>query len=208
MYPGGDVEISGSVKAYFALKLTGHDPSAEYMLRARSAILMHGGADAVNSFTRFYLALLGQMHGRSIRTVEGLRGPDGGAHPVQRALAEADATQCGFCTPGIVMTAWAHAREGGDVHDALAGNLCRCTGYRPIVEALGALQDDGAAPPAPPTTPATRLEAPGQVFHRPASLDDLLTLRAAGGAAAAAWIAADPGDGDRGGKPWHGIAHR
>jgi squalene-hopene/tetraprenyl-beta-curcumene cyclase len=61
MYPGGGVEISGSVKAYFALKLTGHDPSAEYMQRARGAILAHGGADAVNSFTRYYLALLGQI---------------------------------------------------------------------------------------------------------------------------------------------------
>ncbi len=61
MYPGGAAEISGSVKAYFALKLTGHDPSTEYMQRARAAILAHGGADAVNSFTRFYLALLGQI---------------------------------------------------------------------------------------------------------------------------------------------------
>ena len=61
MYPGGPVEISGSVKAYFALKLTGHDPSVEYMQRARRAILARGGADAVNSFTRFYLALLGQI---------------------------------------------------------------------------------------------------------------------------------------------------
>jgi squalene-hopene/tetraprenyl-beta-curcumene cyclase len=61
MYPGGELEISGSVKAYFALKLTGHDPSAEYMQRARQAILAHGGADAVNSYTRFYLAMLGQI---------------------------------------------------------------------------------------------------------------------------------------------------
>jgi len=61
MYPGGRVEISASVKAYFALKLTGHDPAADYMQRARAAILAHGGADAVNSFTRFYLALLGQI---------------------------------------------------------------------------------------------------------------------------------------------------
>jgi squalene-hopene/tetraprenyl-beta-curcumene cyclase len=60
-YPGGSIEISGSVKAYFALKLTGHDPSAEYMQRARCAILEAGGADAVNSFTRFYLAILGQI---------------------------------------------------------------------------------------------------------------------------------------------------
>ncbi len=61
MYPGGDVEISASVKAYFALKLTGHDPATEPMQRARAAILAHGGADSVNSFTRFYLALLGQI---------------------------------------------------------------------------------------------------------------------------------------------------
>ena len=61
MYPGGELEISGSVKAYFALKLTGHDRNEEYMLKARAAIRAAGGADAVNSFTRFYLALLGQI---------------------------------------------------------------------------------------------------------------------------------------------------
>jgi len=61
MYPGGRIEPSGSVKAYFALKLTGHDPSAEYMQQARQAILAHGGADVVNSYTRFFLALLGQI---------------------------------------------------------------------------------------------------------------------------------------------------
>jgi squalene-hopene/tetraprenyl-beta-curcumene cyclase len=61
MYPGGQMEISGSVKAYFALKLTGHDPQADYMRLARQAIRTVGGADAVNSFTRFYLALLGQI---------------------------------------------------------------------------------------------------------------------------------------------------
>jgi squalene-hopene/tetraprenyl-beta-curcumene cyclase len=61
LYPGGGVEISGSVKAYFALKLTGHDPGEEPMQRARRAILAHGGADAVNSYTRFYLAMLGQI---------------------------------------------------------------------------------------------------------------------------------------------------
>jgi len=61
MYPGGGVEISGSVKAYFALKLTGHEVGAEFMVRARRAILAHGGADAVNSYTRFFLAMLGQI---------------------------------------------------------------------------------------------------------------------------------------------------
>jgi squalene-hopene/tetraprenyl-beta-curcumene cyclase len=61
MYQGGKLAISSSVESYFALKLTGHDPSAEYMQRAREAILAHGGADAVNSYTRFFLALLGQI---------------------------------------------------------------------------------------------------------------------------------------------------
>ncbi len=60
-HPGGPVDISGSVKAYFALKLSGHDPDSEPLQRARRAILAHGGADCVNSFTRFYLALLGQI---------------------------------------------------------------------------------------------------------------------------------------------------
>ena len=69
MYPGGAPEISGSVKAYFALKLTGHDPSAEYMQRARQAILALGGADAVNSYTRFALALLGQISYRQCPAV-------------------------------------------------------------------------------------------------------------------------------------------
>ena len=60
-FPGGELDISGSVKAYFALKLTAHDPNADFMVRARAAIRANGGADAVNSFTRFYLALLGQI---------------------------------------------------------------------------------------------------------------------------------------------------
>jgi xanthine dehydrogenase small subunit len=124
------------------------------------------------------LAVLGQMHGRSIRTVEGLRGPDGAPHPVQRAMAEADATQCGFCTPGIVMSAWAHAREGGSAHEALAGNLCRCTGYRPILDAFSHLTDDAA--PAPPAMVAGgHFAAAGQDFHLPADLPALLALRAA-----------------------------
>lgn len=59
IYPGGDLEISASVKSYWALKLTGHDPEAPYMVRAKEAIRAAGGAEAVNSFTRYYFALLG-----------------------------------------------------------------------------------------------------------------------------------------------------
>ena len=86
------------------------------------------------------LAMVGQLAGLGVRTVEGLRAPDGTPHPVQRAMAESDGTQCGFCTPGFVMSLAAfvsggEAAESARLHDALAGNLCRCTGYRPIVEA-------------------------------------------------------------------------
>jgi xanthine dehydrogenase small subunit len=134
-----------------------------------------GGRVPVNAC----LTVLGQVHGRAVRTVEGLRGPDGAAHPIQRAMAESDGTQCGFCTPGIVMTAWAHAREGGEVHEALAGNLCRCTGYRPILDVFAGLSDDGAEPPAARPVAGTRFEAAGQVLFLPASLAELLALRAA-----------------------------
>lgn len=125
------------------------------------------------------LTLLGQVHGRAVRTVEGLRGADGTPHPIQVAMAESDGTQCGFCTPGIVMSAWAHAAQGGAAHEALAGNLCRCTGYRPIVEVFARIAADGMAPPVLPPPASARFEAPGQVFLLPGSLDEVLALRAA-----------------------------
>nr|MCU0946126.1 2Fe-2S iron-sulfur cluster-binding protein [Rubritepida sp.] len=79
------------------------------------------GADGTRTPVNACLCVMGQLHGRAVRTVEGL----GADHAVPRAMAEGDATQCGFCTPGIVMSAWAHTRAGGDPHEALAGNLCR-----------------------------------------------------------------------------------
>ncbi|MBW3541105.1 MAG: terpene cyclase/mutase family protein [Planctomycetes bacterium] len=69
LYPDGPLEISSSVKAYFALKLTGHSPDADYMVRAREAILAAGGAERVNSFTRYYLALLGVISYRKCPAV-------------------------------------------------------------------------------------------------------------------------------------------
>ena len=91
---------------------------------------------AVNSC----LMMLPQIDNCAVLTVEGLAGPEGALHPVQQALVDADATQCGFCTPGFVMAMFAfhHGGEPADtaiVHEALAGNLCRCTGYRPIAAA-------------------------------------------------------------------------
>jgi len=140
-----------------------------------------GRRDAVNSC----IVLLGQLDGQSVRTVEGLRGADGGAHPVQMAMAEADATQCGFCTPGFVMSALAHASSGGTadpdgIHESLAGNLCRCTGYRPIVEAMTRIAGLAVEPPpVSPMVPRTTSTVFEGAFFGPRSLDELLDLRAA-----------------------------
>ncbi|WP_075181733.1 xanthine dehydrogenase small subunit [Pantoea sp. 1.19] len=85
------------------------------------------------------LMLVSQLHGKQLISVDNLR--HGGAlHPVQQALADAHGSQCGFCTPGFVMSLFTLAKSGGvsdrhAIEQALGGNLCRCTGYRPIVDA-------------------------------------------------------------------------
>ena len=86
------------------------------------------------------ILFLPMVDGSAIRTVEGLAATDGNLHPVQKAMINADAAQCGFCTPGFVMTlytAWQNSQglQQDDINDTLAGNLCRCTGYKSIVNA-------------------------------------------------------------------------
>jgi aerobic-type carbon monoxide dehydrogenase small subunit (CoxS/CutS family) len=86
-----------------------------------------------------------QADGHAVRTVEGLADPDGALHPLQQAFHERHALQCGFCTAGILMALEAFVRERPDaseaeVREALAGNLCRCTGYEAIVEAVRDVQ--------------------------------------------------------------------
>jgi xanthine dehydrogenase small subunit len=81
-----------------------------------------------------------QLDGKQLITVEHLRRPDGSLHPVQQAMVECHGSQCGFCTPGFVMSLFAlyHEDPAPDrqrILDVLAGNLCRCTGYRPIIDA-------------------------------------------------------------------------
>ena len=90
---------------------------------------------------RSCLMLAVQADGRSLRTVEGLAPASGGLHPLQAAFQEAHALQCGFCTPGFLMSIEAFLREHPDpseeeIRAALAGNLCRCTGYGAIIEAV------------------------------------------------------------------------
>ena len=101
------------------------------------------------------LALAAEMAGREIETVEGLQ--DGNRlHPLQAAFADLGAAQCGYCTPGILMTAKALLAEKNpltddDIRAALAGNLCRCTGYQKIIEAVqwAAATERGESQPPP-----------------------------------------------------------
>lgn len=98
--------------------------------------------EAVNSCIRF----LPTLDGKQLITVDGLKGESGELHPVQRALVDAHGSQCGFCTPGFVMSLFAlwHANKAPSretVVEALAGNLCRCTGYRPILDAAQRMYD-------------------------------------------------------------------
>ncbi|WP_333693834.1 xanthine dehydrogenase small subunit [Phaeobacter italicus] len=93
------------------------------------------GAKPLNACILF----LPQLHGKSIRTVEGAAGPDGQLHPVQEAMITHHGSQCGFCTPGFIMSmVTAHKNGASDHDDQLAGNLCRCTGYAPIIRAAEA----------------------------------------------------------------------
>jgi xanthine dehydrogenase small subunit len=137
------------------------------------------------------LVSLPEVHGRSLLSVEGVRGEGGALHPVQQALVESGGSQCGYCTPGFVMSLFCeYYRPGRMGYDpeAISGNLCRCTGYRPIIEAAR-----GLGPPMPqdpwllrlaervPELPAfdtAALEnaALGRRFLRPSSLGELLQV--------------------------------
>ena len=87
------------------------------------------------------LMLAVQLEGRDIVTIEGLSKPGGPLHPVQAAFVEAGAVQCGFCTPGMVLASVYLLSENplptrGEIREALSGNLCRCTGYQKIIDAV------------------------------------------------------------------------
>jgi xanthine dehydrogenase small subunit len=136
------------------------------------------------------ILLLGQIDGADLLTIEDLAGA-GGLHPVQQAMVDHHGSQCGFCTPGIVMSLFTLHREAPRpvgreaVNDALAGNLCRCTGYRPIVDA--ALAACSSAPePLPADAHIARMSQareqdvfvrhPDGFFAAPASEESLAAL--------------------------------
>ncbi|MEM8749371.1 MAG: xanthine dehydrogenase small subunit [Pseudomonadota bacterium] len=131
------------------------------------------------------IMLIGQLDGGALITVEGLAGLGEQGHAVQIEMAKNGSSQCGFCTPGIVCALSGLLNENSnpsdsDIHDALAGNLCRCTGYRPIVEAAQA-----AARTVGESSLDTKRDGQMQsvagngdscVYH-PATLEELHTLR-------------------------------
>ncbi len=125
------------------------------------------------------------LDGRALFTVESL-GREGALQPVQQALVDHHGSQCGFCTPGFVMSLYAVQQEGAptdpaSLKDALAGNLCRCTGYGPILAAGQALAqapapDIAAALRAIQPTATLELEHRGRRFFAPRSADELATV--------------------------------
>jgi carbon-monoxide dehydrogenase small subunit len=114
--------------------LTGTHVGCEHGVCGACTVLLDG--DAVRSCLMFAV----QANGRQVTTVEGLSDDPENLHPLQAAFWEAHGLQCGFCTPGILMTLVPFLKENPNpseeqVREALSGNLCRCTGYQKIVEA-------------------------------------------------------------------------
>ncbi|MDW4549539.1 xanthine dehydrogenase small subunit [Defluviimonas sp. D31] len=124
------------------------------------------GCRALNACILF----LPQLHGRAVRTVEGLTGPKGELHPAQEAMVAHHGSQCGFCTPGFVMSMAVAQKNGATDHDdQLAGNLCRCTGYAPIIRAAEA----AATAPVPGWVDDRPARPDGAAPHAPGSADEL-----------------------------------
>nr|WP_241386324.1 (2Fe-2S)-binding protein [Rhodococcus sp. CH91] len=117
--------------------LTGTHLGCEHGVCGSCTVLLDG--DAVRACLVFAV----QVDGSEVTTVEGLAGPDGELSPVQAAFRDEYGLQCGFCTPGFIVSVTAFLRDNPDpgddeIRDGLSGNLCRCTGYQGIVRAVRA----------------------------------------------------------------------
>ncbi|QJP14769.1 (2Fe-2S)-binding protein [Starkeya sp. ORNL1] len=132
-----------------SLGLTGTHLGCEHGVCGACTILVDGVS------ARGCLMLAVQADGAIVETVEGLARPDGTLHPLQQAFRDTHGLQCGFCTPGMLMTLVELLRETpspteGEVREAISGNICRCTGYQSIVNAAlrasGSCTIEGEAP--------------------------------------------------------------
>jgi aerobic carbon-monoxide dehydrogenase small subunit len=117
------------------LELTGTHLGCEHGVCGACTVLVDGAP------VRACLMLGVQAAGADVMTIEGLEGPDGELHPLQQAFRDTFGFQCGFCTPGFVMTALALLRENraldeSEVREELSGNICRCTGYQSIIDGV------------------------------------------------------------------------
>jgi aerobic carbon-monoxide dehydrogenase small subunit len=131
------------------LGLTGTHLGCEHGVCGACTVLVDGAA------VRSCLMLAVQAQGKEVLTVEGLGDPEH-LHPLQQALRERHAFQCGFCTPGFVMTTYAMLRENPspdetEIREVLSGNICRCTGYQSIVQGVLLAAERGAGQAAPAT---------------------------------------------------------
>ncbi len=132
------------------LRLTGTHVGCEHGVCGACTILLDG--KPIRSCLTFAVA----VDGRDITTVEGLAAEDGTLHPVQQAFQDHHGLQCGFCTPGFVMSACGYlaehpdAQDDDEIREEMAGNLCRCTGYAGILgavkQAAEVLRETGADP--------------------------------------------------------------
>lgn len=127
----------------YELGLTGAKKGCEMGECGSCTVIMDG--KAVNSC----LVLAVRAQGRSITTIEGLEG-EAGLHPLQEAFVEHGAIQCGFCSPGMILSAKAFLESNPSpderaIRTAISGNLCRCTGYQKIVEAIASVAQRGVS---------------------------------------------------------------
>ncbi len=159
------VEHTGTVEARLLLSdflrhelgLTGTHVGCEHGVCGACTVLLDGEP------VRSCLLLAAQVDGHELTTVEGLTPSPEHLHPLQEAFWDAHALQCGFCTPGILMTLVAFLRDcpqpdEAQVRLALSGNLCRCTGYQHIVDAVLLAAQRAAGVPAAAEAPAAESE--------------------------------------------------
>jgi aerobic-type carbon monoxide dehydrogenase small subunit (CoxS/CutS family) len=143
------------------LDLKGAHAGCEQGVCAACTVLVNGEA------TRSCLMFAAQLEGAEVRTVESLAAPDGTLHPLQQAFMQEHGLQCGFCTPGMLMAAYELLEHTpmpapDDVREALGGNICRCTGYQNIVNAVraaGSMAQAGQGTPTAPSAPVGEVSA-------------------------------------------------